>query len=52
MAINDNVKLEDDILNFLNEITLAELVSQHKDKHGKHLHKHHEDFDNLVVVNN
>ena len=45
-------KLSLRIADFLNEITLAELVSQHKDKHGKHPHKHHEDFDNLVVVNN
>ena len=53
-AVNENIETTKCLGNadFLNEITLAELVSQHKDRHGKHPHKHHKDFDNLVVVNN
>ena len=44
-------KLSQRIADFLNEITLAELVSQHKEKQNVRHHKH-EDFENLLVITN
>lgn len=43
-------ELSQRIANFLDEITLADLVDQHK-RHHKHYnpHHHHQDFENLVV---
>lgn len=42
-------ELSQRIENFLNEITLAELVEKHYQEKPKH--RHHKDFDNLVVLN-
>lgn len=42
-------ELSQRIEDFLNEITLAELVMKHHHPHSPH--RHHKDFDNLVMVN-
>lgn len=45
-------ELSQRIASFLDEITLADLVEQHRNPHQHCNHQNHKDFENLAMINN